>query len=87
LKNPGETLVIALYWFAGGYSFVWWTPYALQAGLIGVIIGMVLYLWTRLIEDQGDKVPPLLGCALFVPPFNLILFGMVIWGMRWLDLL
>ena len=87
LENPGEALAIALYWFAGGYIAAWWTPVATQAGLIGMVIGLMLYLWTRSIEDQGGKIPPLLGCALLAPPLNFMLFGAAIWGMRWLGLL
>jgi len=79
LKNPSETLAIAIYWFAGGYAGLWWTPYALQAGLIGLIIGLLLYLWTRIIEEQGGRIPPLLGGALFAPPLNLMLFGAMVW--------
>jgi hypothetical protein len=82
LENPGEALAIALYWFAGGYIAAWWTLLATQAGLIGIVIGLVLYLWTRAIEDQGGKIPPLLGCALLAPPLSLLLFGAVIWAMN-----
>ena len=87
MENPGESLAIAIYWFAGGYISTWWTPYALQAGLVGMVIGLVLYLWTRSIEDRGGTVPPLLGCVLLTPPLNFILFGAAIWGLSLLGLL
>jgi phosphate/sulfate permease len=79
IKRSLEALLVAAYWFAGGSIFAWWTPYALEAGLIGSIIGLVLFAWVRLIEDRGGHVPPLLGLLLLAPPLSLLLAGAIIW--------
>ncbi|NIU60215.1 MAG: hypothetical protein GWN67_28845 [Phycisphaerae bacterium] len=83
----GNKLLVAGYWFSGGYIFAWWTPYATEAGLIGAIMGLVLLAWTHFIEDRGGNVPPLLGCALFAPPLTLMLIGGIGWIMERLRLL
>lgn len=48
-----DGLLAGGYWFIGGYSLTWFTPYALQAALIGLIIGELLLAAILLIEDQG----------------------------------
>jgi hypothetical protein len=79
VKRGIEALLVAAYWFAGGYVFAWWTPYALEAGLLCALTGLVLFAWVRLIEDQGGHVPPLLGLLLLAPPLSLLLAGAIIW--------
>jgi hypothetical protein len=39
-----ETLFFASYWFVGGYAALALTPYAVQGGLIGSILGLLLLL-------------------------------------------
>ena len=38
------TLFFASYWFVGGYAVLALTPYAIQGGLVGSIIGLLLLL-------------------------------------------
>ena len=87
MRDPRLALFIAIYWFTGGYACLGLTPYALQAGLIGHIIGLTLLIWFYAVEDRGDKVSPVLGYLLFAPPLTMLLAGIIAWGMRWLGLL
>jgi heme/copper-type cytochrome/quinol oxidase subunit 4 len=79
LEDIGLAVFIAVYWFVSGYVFAWWTPFAVEAGLIGTTIGLSLFAWVHITEGRGGKVPMPLGCALFAPPMTLILVGAIIW--------
>lgn len=79
IKRTLEALLVAGYWFSGGYIFAWWTPYALQAGWLCVTVGLVLFAWAHAILDRGGYLPVPLGCALFAPPLSLMLMGIIFW--------
>ena len=87
MRDPRLALFIAIYWFTGGYTCLALTPYALQIGLVGHIIGLVLLTWFYAVEDRGDKVPPILGYLLFALPLTMVVIGLIAWGMRWVGLL
>ena len=82
-----EASLIAAYWFIGGYIALALTPFARQAGLAALIIGMLLFLWARAIESRGGKIPYLLGGLLFGSPFTLMFIGAVGLVAKWLGIL
>ena len=90
MRQPVLTLIIVAYWFLA----CWFplvvirqlAPYAVRAGLVTLVIGLVLLLWVWWYEDKGRYAPPFLGWALIFPPSVGIVAGLV-WGfMRLLGL-
>jgi hypothetical protein len=82
-----EAILIAIYWFIGGYLALALTPWAYQAGWGAFIIGLLLYIRTERIEANGQKIPFWLGGLLLGSPVTLMFIGAVGLVAKWLGLL
>ena len=83
-----DSLIVAAYWFVGGYSLTWFLPepIPLQTATICLIIGSFLYLLGRLYELFDRPFPCSIGILMIALPFNMVFFGVVFWVMSLLGL-
>ena len=64
------------------YILAWSTAYSVQAGLVGVIFGLLMLIWYFRYEDRGENAPLFIGYVLFAPPLTLILIGAIWWLLK-----